>query len=59
MPSNRVDQIQAFVSHIIPDDENTDDDASMRPKDPVQALDTDERELPVDTGMTVQGDEEP
>ena len=29
----------------------------MQPKDPVQAPDTDERELPVDTGMTVQGDE--
>ena len=57
MPSDRVDQIQAFVSHVIPDDEKTDDDASIQPKDLVQAPDTDERELPVDTRTTVQGDE--
>ena len=57
MPNDRVDWIQAFVSHIIPEDENTDNNASMQPRDPVQAPDTDERELPVDTGMTVQEDE--
>ena len=56
MPSNRVDWIQAFVSHVIPDDANTDNNASMQPKDPVQAPDTDKRELPVDTGTTIQGD---
>ena len=56
MPSNRVDQIQAFVSHIIPDDKDADDDASMQPRDLVQAPDTDEEESPVDTGTTVQGD---
>ena len=49
MPSNRVDQIQAFVSHVIPEDEDADDDTSMQPRDPVQALDTDEGESPVDT----------
>ena len=57
MPSNRVDQIQAFVSHVILDDKDADDDASMQPRDPVQALDTDKAESPVDTGTTVQGDE--
>ena len=57
MLSDRVDQIQAFVSHIIPDDKDADNDASMQPRDLVQALDTDEGESPVDTGTTVQGDE--
>ena len=57
MPNDRVDRIQAFVSHLIPEDENADDDASMQPRDPVQAPDTDEKELPVDTGMTIQEDE--
>ena len=56
MLNNRVDRIQAFVSHVILDDENADDDASMQPRDPVQAPDSDERELPVDTGTTIQGD---
>ena len=57
MPSDRVDQIQAFVSHVILDDEDADDDASMQPRHPAQALDTDKGESPVDTGTTVQGDE--
>ena len=57
IPSDRVDQIQAFVSHTIPDDENADYDASMQPRDLVQAPDTDEGELPADTGTTIQGDE--
>ena len=48
MLNDRVDQIEAFVSHIIPDDEDADNDASMQPKDPVQARDTDEEESPVD-----------
>ena len=42
MLSNRVDQIRAFVSDIIQDDKNADDNASMQPRDPVQAPDTDE-----------------
>ena len=57
MLSDRVDQIQAFVSHVIPDDEDADNDESMQPRDPVQAPDTDEEESPVDTVTTVQGDE--
>ena len=57
MQNDRVDQIQAFVSHIILDNEDADDDASMEPRDLVQALDTDEGESPVDTGTTIQGDE--
>ena len=36
MPNDRVDGIQAFMSHVIPENENLDDDASMQPKDPVQ-----------------------
>ena len=58
IPSDRVDQIQAFVSHIIPDDQDADDDASMQPRDLVQAPDTNKEESPVDTGTTtIQGDE--
>ena len=57
MLSDRVDQIQAFVSHRIPDDEDADDSASTQPRDLVQALDTHKGESPVDTGTTVQGDE--
>ena len=56
MLNDRVNRIQAFMSHIIPGNENADNDASIQPRDLVQALDTDKRELPVDTGMTIQGD---
>ena len=45
------------MSNVIPGDENSDDDASMQPRDPVQAPDTDEGELPIDTGTTIQEDE--
>ena len=55
MLSDRVDQIQAFVSHVIPDNENADNDASMQPRDPVQAPDINEGEVPADTGTTTQG----
>ena len=41
MPNDRVDGIQAFVSHVIPENENSANDASMQPKDPVQVLDVD------------------
>ena len=53
MLSDRVDQIQAFVCNVIPVDENADDDASMQPRDLVQALATNKTELPVDTGTTL------
>ena len=43
MPSDRVDQIQAFVSHVILYDVNTDGNASMQPRELVQALDTDKK----------------
>ena len=45
------------MSHIIPEDEISDDDASMQPRNLVQAPDTNERELPIDTGTIVQEDE--
>ena len=57
MPSDWVDKIQAFVSHVIPDDNDADDNASRQPRDLVQAPDTNEGESPVDTGTTIQGDE--
>ena len=41
MPKDRGDGIQAFMSHVIPDDTDSDDDASMQPKDPVQVPDVD------------------
>ena len=44
MPNNGVDGIQAFVSHIIPDNADSDDDASLQPKDPVQVPDIDNKE---------------
>ena len=56
MMNHRVDQIQAFVSHIITDDEDAEDNASMHPRDLVQAPDTNKEESPVDAGTTIQGD---
>ena len=44
MPNDRVDRIQAFMSHVVPESESSDDDASMQPKDPVQVLDVDKEE---------------
>ena len=57
MPSNRGDGIQAFVSHIIPDDADSDDDASLQPKDLVQVPDVDKEESHVDKRTTIQEDE--
>ena len=57
MPKDREDGIQAFVSHVILDDADSDDDASLQPKDPVQVLDVDREEPHVDTRTTIQEDE--
>ena len=57
MPNDRVDGIQAFVSHVIPENESSDDDASMQPKDLVHVLDVDKGESPMDTRTTIQEDE--
>ena len=57
MPNDRVDGIQAFMSHVIPDDADSNDDASLQPKDPVQVSDVDKEESPVDTRTTIQEDE--
>ena len=45
------------MSHVIPENERSDDNASMQPKDLVQVTDINEGESPMDTGMTVQEDE--
>ena len=57
MPNDRVDGIQAFMSHVIPENESSDDDASMQPKDLVQVPDVNKRESPMDTRKTIQEDE--
>ena len=45
------------MSHIIPDNADSDDDASLQPKDPVQVPDVDKEESHVDTRTTIQEDE--
>ena len=57
MPKDRGDGIQAFMSHIILDDADSNDDASMQHKDPVQAPDVDREEPHMDTRTTIQEDE--
>ena len=57
MPNDRVDGIQAFVSHIIPYNADSDDNASLQPKDLVQVPDVDKEESHVDTRTTIQEDE--
>ena len=57
MPNDRVERIQALLSHVIPESADSDDDASMQPKDPVQVLDIDKEESPVDIRTTIQEDE--
>ena len=57
MPNNRVDGIQAFMSHVVPESESSDDDASMQPKDPGHVLDVDKEDSPIDTRTTIQEDE--
>ena len=57
MPNNRVDGIQAFVSHVILEIADSDNDASMQPKDPVQVRDVDKEGSPVDIRTTIQEDE--
>ena len=57
MPNDRVDGIQAFVSHVIPESADSNDDASMQPKDPVQVPDVDKEGSPVDIRTTIQEDE--
>ena len=57
IPNDRVDGIQAFMSHVIPDNADSDDDASLQPKDLVQVPDVDKEESHVDTRTTIQEDE--
>ena len=57
LPKDRGDGIQAFITHVIPDDADSDDDASLQPKDPVQVPDVDRDEPHVDTRTTIQEDE--
>ena len=57
MLKDRVDGIQAFVSHVIPESADSDDNASLQPTDPVQVLDVDKEGSPMDIRATVQEDE--
>ena len=57
MPNDRVDGIQAFASHVILDNGDSNDDASLQPKEPVQVPDVDKEESHVDTRTTIQEDE--
>ena len=57
MPNDRVDGIQAFMSHVIPEIADSDDDASMQLKDPVQVPDVDKEGSPMDIRTTIQEDE--
>ena len=57
MPNDRVDGIQAFVSHVIPESADSDEDASMQPKDPVQVPDIDKERSPMVIRTTIQEDE--
>ena len=57
MPNNRVDGIQAFVSHLIPESADSDNNTSLQPKDLVQVPDVDKEESPVDIRTTIQEDE--
>ena len=57
MLNDRVDGIQAFVSHVIPESTDSDNNASMQPKDPVQVPDVDKEGSPVDIRTTIQEDE--
>ena len=52
-----LDWIQAFMSHVVPESESSDNDASMQPKDPVQVPDVNKEESPMDTRTTIQEDE--
>ena len=57
MPNDGVDGIQAFMFHVVPENESSDDDASMQPKDLVQVQDVNKEESPMDTRTTIQEDE--
>ena len=57
IPNDRVDGIQAFMSHLIPEIADSDNDASTQPKDPVKAPDVDKEGSPVDIRTTIQEDE--
>ena len=57
MPNDRGDGIQAFESHVIPDNADSNDDASLQPKDLVQVPDVNKEESHMDTGTTIQEDE--
>ena len=57
MPNNRVDGIQAFVSPVIPESADSDDDASLQPKDPVHVPDVNKEGSPMDIRTTIQDDD--
>ena len=57
MPNNRVDGIQAFVSPVIAESADSDDDASLQPKHPVHVPDVDKEGSPMDIRTTIQEDE--
>ena len=55
MPNDRVDGIQAFMSHVIVENADSNNDTSLQPKDP----DVDKVESHVDTTTMIQEDEGP
>ena len=57
MPNDRVDRIQAFVSHVIPESADSDYNASLQPKDLVQVPAVDMEGSPVDIRTTIQENE--
>ena len=57
MPNDRVDRIQAFVSHVIPESADSNYNASLQPKDLVQVPDVDMEGSPVDIRTTIQENE--
>ena len=57
MLNDRVDGIQAFMSHVIPESTDSNDDVSLQPKDPVQVPDVNKEGSPMDIRTTIQEDE--
>ena len=57
MLNDRVDRIQAFIFHVIPESADSDNNVSLQLKDPVQVLDVNKEESPMDIRTTIQEDE--